>query len=315
MKVTNILIFFASSIAFAIFLQWFLTFVKKKIFIHRHNTKKTRFITELINKSMDQRCRFRLEVTAGELKGSNSEGVCVVAKNGQLCIELTETFAAQQWKDSPCLIFFQINKSSKISYFHFAGKCLDARRKGDITNLYFAIPEQLEPGQKRKSLRCIPPKGSITGFGLWPLRPDKPLPVHKTDIGKPLVIYRPNQSNSIAISDISAGGMCMVMRPHSEGSGLSSLKAGTRILGLVMLKGLNTNKKPVALWLSCRIISVTHLEKKNIWRICIRFDTWASMNEENSEILWFPNDESGCVPTLGNLILHWNMQIHKKSKT
>ncbi len=311
--VTTIILFFASSIGFAIFLYWLVPFCKKFLYMRSHNKRKQGLIIELLNRSMAQRSKFRIEVMDGELKGSASEGVCTLAKNNQLCIELIETFAAQQWKGSNCLIFFQFSQANKIVFFHFPSKCLDASRKGDITNLYFEMPTQLEPGQKRKSLRCVPPKGSIAGFGLWPLQPDKPLPTHKNEIAKPLVTYRVNQSNSIALADISAGGACILLRPDNESAMLHYLKPGSRVLALLMLRQPELDAKPLALWVSCLAISMEHLEKKNVWRLCLRFETWASMDDAKNDIMWFPNDENGCVPTLSSLVLRWNMKIHKKN--
>ncbi len=311
MKITDVLLFFASSIAFAIFLYWIIPLCKNKIYTYRHNARRKKLIADLMNRSMAQRSKFRLEVLDGDLKGSACEGVCSLAKNNKLSIEVIETFGAQQWKDCTCIIFFQIIQKKKTLFFYFSEKCIDARRRGDITNLDFEIPLQLESGQKRKSLRCVPPKDALLGLGLWALPPERPLPTSKGEIAKPMYAYRPKQNSGIALADVSAGGACMYIKPAGEEVVSSKLKAGTRILTLLMLNTTAIYKKNTALWISGHIISVDFSERDKIWRICLRFEAWATMNDSKNEIMWFPNDENGCIPTLSQLVLRWNMQINK----
>ncbi len=314
MQIFDVLLFFSSSIAFAIFLYWIIPLCRKRIFDYRHTAFKKRLVTDLINRAMGQRTKFRLEVIDGDLAGASGEGFCTQAKNGSLTIEFIETFAAQQWQNANCRIFFHIIQSQKTIFFHFTGKCNLAKRNGHFTDLFFDIPLQLESGQKRKSLRCPPPKYALLGMGIWPLGTSQPLPNSKLGLTKPYMSYRPDQCNEIVLYDISAGGMrIMTSTTVSETYG-SKVKAGTHILCLLILNNPQAKKKKSALWLSSRVISNDYLESAKVWQTCMRFDTWATMEEGNDNIMWFPNDENDCVPTLAPIILRWNIELNKKNR-
>ncbi len=311
MNINDVLLFFSSCIIFAIFLYWLIPFCKNKLFAYRHTHFKRRLVLDLLDRAVAQRVKFRIEVELGEFKGSFGEGFCTLTRNNQLSIELIGTFAAQQWVHNTCRIFFHIIQANKHIYFHFVGPCIDAPRKGDITRLIFDLPEQLESGQKRKSLRCTPPKDAILGLAIWPLE-NQPLPNHRDNVQTPFMIYRLGKGNSLMLYDISAGGMRLMALPANNDVYGRKLNTGARMLCLLMLKNPRPDKKPLAIWVSCRIVSCEFLESAKIWQTCVRFDMWAYMTEGKKEILWFPCDENDCIPALSPLILRWNMEIHKK---
>ncbi len=313
MELTQVLLFFSACIIGAIFLYWIIPLGKKKLFEYKHNARKKRLIADLINKSISQRSKFRIEILDGTLEGNSCEGVCSLSRNNQISIELVETFAAQQLKNSSCRIFFQIMQGKKIAFFHFNATCLDTSRRKDFTTAIFNIPLQIESGQKRKSLRCVPPRDSILGVGVWKLGKDQPLPTKKGDIAQPLFAYRPRHNNIMGLQNISAGGIRLLFQKENEDSELiKKFKMGEHILCLLMISTPFLEKKNLALWVSCRVVSKVYQKKEKAWQLGLSFAAWASMDEGKKEIFWFPNDENSCVPALAPVILRWNIEQNKK---
>ncbi len=313
MQLSHVLLFFTTCIGLAIFLYWIIPLGSKKIFHYRHNARKKRLIAELINKSITQRSKFRIEVLSGDLEGTSCEGVCSISGNNQINIELIETFAAQQLKHCHCRIFFQIMQSKKVAFFHFNSTCLNTSRRKDFTNAVFSIPTHIESGQKRKSLRCVPPSGSIQGIGLWQLGPSEPLPNNKKNLSKPTFTYNPRQDSIIRLQNISAGGMRLLFRQsYDEDEHSKKVKLGEQMLCLLLINTEHSEKKQLSILATCYVISERYLKKERSWQIGFRFVTWANINEGKNEIVWFPNDENGCIAPLAPTILHWNIKQNQK---
>ncbi len=313
MQVSHVLLFFSACIIGAIFLYWIIPLIRKRMIDYQNNARKVRIINDLLNRAIGQRSKFNIEVTDGELKGFAGEGICAVADGQHMEIEIADTFAAQQLQDCHCRIFFQVIHTNTIGFFHFSEKCINVSRRGAIAILTFVLPSQLESGQKRKTLRCKPPQDAINAIGVWGIAPDQPLPTKKDDIKDPIFTYQPRKQNVIALKDISAGGMHLLYRPKEDNDKSQQLKVGSHVLCLLMLNIPQTEKKILALWASCRVVSQSFDEKEKIWSIGLSFVTWAGMDEGKSEIIWFPNDENGSIPILAPVILRWNMQQNKKS--
>ncbi len=70
--------------------------------------------------------------------------------------------------------------------------------------------------------------------------------------------------------------------------------------------------KPLALWLSCRVCALTHMEKNDIWQLNLRFENWSLIQEKVDVIEWFPTDTNQSIPLLATWIMRAHMETLKK---
>ncbi len=334
MLVSHVILACIGGIILAILLYSFTDKVRA-FFAHRAQKKRRIAIVQSItHAAMAQRSLMRMEVMQGDFQGFTAEGTCIAITQDHLILQVTDAFGAHQWLDVPLQIFFSIQQNGQTSFFHFVGMTFKSQRKGTLTELYVQTPANISPGQKRAFLRYAPPKPSILGMCMWLASNADPLPLSKSDIKKPFLLYRPNSQNDMVLDNISAGGLRVCIHERVMEQHLQKVKQSDRLLFLLVLankqakdssaqpelksaeeaKAENgaTEKNSVGFWLSCRVITLIHIEKSNLWQVSMRFEKWAHLDEANPKIEWFPTDSNKSIPALSTWIMRTHMEQTKK---
>ncbi len=332
MQVTDVLIGCGVGIALAILSYSVGGRLRKAYFFYKQKKMKARIVQKLMHLALAQRSTFRIEVLDGDFKGFTGEAVCNTAGKNNFILQIVDTFGAHQWTNVPIRMFFPINQKGKISFYHFTCVAHESMRKSSFTELVLALPDAIEPGQNRESLRFSPPKDRVLALGMWILNASKPLPTHKKDLAKPQLTYTAKGNNDMGLDNISAGGMCVFIHERQMWERSKYMKPGAHLLFLVVLanktkeapppkaeaeggkqeaKEAPVQNKTMSFWLSCRVRALLHIEKENFWRVCLQFDAWSLIEGEVSTIEWFPADSTKSVPPLSTWIMRTHLETVK----
>ncbi len=324
MQVSHIVLICAFGILMAIVVYGLGQNIHKKIVQFKARSARMSIVKHLLQMALEQRSNFHLEILHGEFKGASVAGTCHALSKQKIIIQVIDAFASHQWADSTMSFYFSIADNRKTSFYHFTGLCLEAKRHEKITELSIALPSHIDPGQRRSCLRFVPPKNLVRALGLWVLPPNAPLPKRKLNLKKPLMAYNTHSTNYIFLDNISAGGLRLSLQEAHLPEDTQLLKKGTHLLMVLALeelvkkstpapnketdKNLDEEKKSLALWLSCRVTSTTHMEEEQAWYVGVQFKTWATITHVQEDINWFPIDKNGYIPPLSVWVMRCHME-------
>ncbi len=334
MLVSDVLLACIGGILLAIFVYSVVGKLRGIFSARQQKKQRANIVQEILHKALAQRSTMRMEVMQGDFQGFTADGICNTITREHLIIQVTDAFGAHQWVDVPLQVFFSINQNGQTSYFHFVGITFKCARKGTFTEIYISLPASVSPGQKRAFLRYSPPKPSILGMAMWIPSAGEPLPQSKADLKKPFLMYRPNNQNDMILDNVSAGGLRVCIHERAMEHHAQQMRQSARLLFLLVLankqgkdaasqlelkkadelkkESASNEKTTVGFWLSCRVITLMHMEKNNIWQVSMRFENWAQLDESNSKIEWFPTDSNKSIPALSTWIMRTHMEQSKK---
>ncbi len=306
MEMTDVLLSFAGGIAVAVLLYKGIHIGRKHIVLLRQRRRHERIVFEALNLALVQTSACRIELTDGESTGASVEGVCTEVSKDYISIDCSSSATVLHWRHRRCHVSFEVRKDKKKAYYHFPSVIFETDKLGSRVALYIDMPDALELGQKRSFLRCRPVKDKTVLMGLWVIPTGQALPLRRDDVKAALFMYKRNESNYIKLNNISAGGVLVTIEEKAmEGNSLC-LKNGTQVLFLLVLESGEESKKPLALWLSCRVTSLRHVEREKAWMLGMRFENWATVESESKPIVWFPTDKDKSIPQLAA----WVMRTH-----
>ncbi len=306
MEMTDVLLSFAGGIVSAILLYKGLHVGRRYLVALRQRRRHERIVYDALSLAWTQRSVCRVEATEGPSRGNAVEGVCTEVSKDYLAIECPSSVTVAQLCRCTCHVSFEVRKDKKRSYYHFASIIFETDRQGENISLYIDMPDHLELGQKRSFLRCRPLKESIMVMGLWIVPGGQPLPVKRDEVKAALFMYKRNENNYMGLDNVSAGGVLISVADRAMTGKTECLKNGTHVLLLLVLESGEESKKPLALWLSCRVTSLRRVEREKIWMLGMRFENWATVEAENRDIVWFPADKEKSIPQLAA----WVMRAH-----
>ncbi len=242
MQTTDVFWGCAAGIVLAIVTYNIVGRVRKAYTFYRQRAKSKKIVQDFLHASIPQRSTFRLEVLQGEFKGLYAEGVCSAVDAKSFRLQVTNAFGVHQWTDAPISMFFPITQDEVQTFYHFSAVAHSADRNENYTELTFAVPPSISPGQNRAFLRFTPPKPLVLAFGLWLMQGARPLPLHKEELAKPFLLYKLHANNTMELDNISAGGMRVFI--HESGMNYKGelFKPGAHVLFLLVLVGKNLGK-------------------------------------------------------------------------
>ncbi len=306
MESFDILIGFIGGMTLAILGGLCVRIAKRYFATYRHGQRQKHIVREVFASAMSEKSLFRIEILQEGNKAFYAEGYCLAIQKKAMTLECTKISNIKHTQDMPCFAFLETYYNGKQAFFHFASHILSVDKGREQARMFLALPTHLELGQKRNFLRCKPPQDAIMAMGIWVLADGEDLPTHKGKIKDPLFMYRRHKTNSMNLNNISAGGVLISIVEHTMGEVFDQLSDGTNVLFLLGLGITKGNKKPLALWLSCRVTSLRHVEEDELWLLGMRFDSWASFDNAIPEIQWFSTSRGKSIPQVAT----WVMQEH-----
>lgn len=273
----------------------------------RSNANQGRIIAEALDAAIDQRSVFRIEILSKELHDYKIEGICTEADAKYIHIETAGSFASKELIGEQVLVFFHNSYRRKASFFQFSSRIVDVEQQGSTHIVRLTRPTSLQPGQKRAFFRITPANDTIVGLGLWSLQ-DQPLPSSVTQLPPALLRFLPDRSENIMLTDISAGGMRLLL--SDQASLPAHVGKGSPLLCLLRLKGPE-NGPPHTFWFVCSV--VMHLaggEGDNY--LSLRFTTWATTEPEQKQLVWFPVVRDEGIALLSAWIMRHHLEQTKK---
>ncbi len=336
MIVSDVLIICALSIGVAVFGYGLVNKLRKFFLLRGQNKRRSHIVQEILHQALAQRSLLRMEVMQGDFQGFSAEGSCNTITKSHIVLQVTDAFGTHQWVDVPLQVFFSIQQNGKASFYHFVGRTLKSTRRDSFTELHVALPKSISPGQKRAFLRYTPPKPSILALGMWILADTSPLPQTRSSLAKPHLLFRPTTQNDMVLDNISAGGLRVCLHERAMERYKSRIKCGSRLLFLLVLANkknadeheaftldsqqeqsedgshVAVEKTTLNFWLSCEVMSLLQEEKNNLWKVAMRFEKWAYLDEGYKKIEWFPTDSNRSIPALSTWIMRAHMEQTRK---
>lgn len=124
---------------------------------------------------------------------------------------------SQSWVNKSFLCFFRIpGPKGRPFFYKFTTKIIALHKHNDRHHLDFALPDQIELGQKRRHLRLKIPRNDILDFRIWAGDDDhEPPGLLNTDSKPvPLAIFSPDRATEFYVVDLSGGGICLEYDPR-----------------------------------------------------------------------------------------------------
>ncbi len=124
---------------------------------------------------------------------------------------------SQNWVGKSMICFFRVPGTNGRPFFYkFTAPISAVRRHGEIRYLDFALPDQMELGQKRRHMRLDLPKNDIVDFRVWPGMDehDPPCDADPDKWPEPLAVYRQETDSTLHVLDLSGGGIRLEYDPR-----------------------------------------------------------------------------------------------------
>lgn len=124
---------------------------------------------------------------------------------------------SQNWIGKSMICFFRVPGSNGHPFFYkFTAPISAVRRHGEIRYLDFALPEQVELGQKRRHMRLDLPKNDIIDFRVWPDMDEHgpPCDADPDKCREPLAVYHQDLDSPLHVLDLSGGGIRLEYDPR-----------------------------------------------------------------------------------------------------
>ncbi len=248
MHTTDVIWACIASIIGAIVLYTVIGRVHKIYGFYKQRKRNQNIVQDLLQTSISQRGTFRLEVMQGEFKGLCAEGICSNVGAKFFSLQVTNAFGVHKWVSVPITMFFPVSKDGVPTFYHFSAVAHAADRRENFTELTFALPPAITPGQNRAFLRFAPPKPLIRGVDLWLMQGSRPLPLYGKELPEPFLQYQAHGNTNMVLENISAGGMRIFIHEHGMGYNAESFKPGSHLLfflTLVSKKKKDSKKIPL----------------------------------------------------------------------
>ncbi|MCA1944184.1 MAG: hypothetical protein LDL30_02725 [Desulfovibrio sp.] len=219
--------------------------------------------------------------------------------------------ARPDWMGRQVQCFFRLNTAKGQTLFYtFETTILGVDARGDRTaRLLAAVPPVMRLEQKRSFLRIDPPQQYFLGLALWRDRwePSTLPPSNIKEWGRPPLVFMPDKSrNPVMVSNISASGLRLSVRPDAAKEVNLAPQVGSRVLILLDLYDPDTERKR-RFWLRCRIQNLH--EDFNTHNLELGMQIIASgrpiLEEIPYELAWQAVGEDGVEP-----LAAWVMRRH-----
>lgn len=197
------------------------------------------------------------------------------------------------WLKQTATCYFQVLDKARAreTFYNWTSRVIALNKKEGGWACAMAWPDKLRLGQRRSSIRVVPPPERVLGVSLW--REDS-FSYHCTreqrrKLHPPLVTACLGKSRQVAVEDICPGGVKLRLFGGAEREGPSGwLKAPGRYLWLA-LRDPQTETR-TALWLRARVCHARVEPGASDLITGLEFTACATRNENGKQI-WRPVEE------------------------
>lgn len=273
----------------------------------RSRVTQKRIVTEMLELAMDQRNIFRLELQSNEFKGYRIEGLCTKFDQQHIYLDTSGAFVSQKLRGEQALVYFQNMYRKKRSFFQFYTHITHVENRGGRHILRLAMPTALDTGQKRSFFRLTPAQDVVLGLGIWPMQ-GMSLPHSIAQLPPAPLHFLPDSGDNISLTDVSAGGMHIILGNQIEIP--PQISKGAPILCLLRLKTIDPDHPPLIFWFITTVVMYT-VEHDNSHSLSLRFSSWALTEAGQKNISWFPVLRDEGVPPLSAWLMRHHLEQTK----
>ncbi len=271
-------------------------------------------IMELFHKALDSRSKFEMKFTPADFSRRATMCSLLEITSGSLVLELDMNVkATKRWLGRSVEIFFKLQGSKKnLHFYHFNSEVSGIKRtpQGESI-LLLAFPDKLELQQKRSFLRLEPPSQYFLGCAVWLASSVRNASEVKS-WPRPLLLNQPGKTgNKIMISDISAGGMRILIKRDVIRSLNLDITISNRLYAALDLYDPEIERKR-RYWVLCNVQHLYEDYESKDTEYGLQFISWGRPKKEEDMVSleWKLVENDGIEP-LGSWVMKRHLEIYR----